>query len=196
MSAEQAELRLDVEGDGLPYSEAEFQQHYGSSEQWERSPVAVFDEEKGTWKMTAPTAGFAAGGQEEAENGDSAADDNDGSDDTEQQEQQQQQPMSPPPKQPAVEESGAMSEQEAKRLAAIKAAEDFLATREPPAPAPAPVPSTVPELPTAYLVRESDLSQLKAALLTSDGSSSGNSTALTSMARSQGRKVGAHGMVS
>ena len=27
MSAEQAELRLDVEGDGLPYSEAEFQQH-------------------------------------------------------------------------------------------------------------------------------------------------------------------------
>ena len=143
MSAEQAELRLDVEGDGLPYSEAEFQQHYGSSEQWERSPVAVFDEEKGTWKTTAPTAGFAAGGQEEAENGDSAADDNDGSDDTEQQEQQQQQPMSPPPKQPAVEESGAMSEQEAKRLAAIKAAEDFLATREPPAPAPAPVPSTV-----------------------------------------------------
>ena len=58
------------------------------------------------------------------------------------------------------------------------------------------VPSTVPELPNAYLVRESDLTQLKAALLTNDGVSGGGiiSTALTSTARSQQRKVGAHGM--
>ena len=53
------------------------------------------------------------------------------------------------------------------------------------------VPSTVPELPNAYLVRDDDLSQLKAALLTDGGAMS---TALT--AKKQQNKVGAHGMVS
>ena len=52
------------------------------------------------------------------------------------------------------------------------------------------VPATVPELPGAYLVRDEDLAQLKAALLT-EGSASG--TALTS--KTQQSKVGAHGMV-
>ena len=60
------------------------------------------------------------------------------------------------------------------------------------------VPATVPELPNAYLVRDEDLSQLRAALLTKDGT---NSTAITSKT-SGGKqkrlqnKVGAHGMVS
>ena len=53
------------------------------------------------------------------------------------------------------------------------------------------VPATVPELPGAYLVRDEDLAQLKAALLT-DVSASG--TSLTS--KKQQNKVGAHGMVS
>ena len=53
------------------------------------------------------------------------------------------------------------------------------------------VPATVPELPGAYLVRDEDLAQLKAALLT-EGSASG--TSLTS--KKQQNKVGAHGMVS
>ena len=53
------------------------------------------------------------------------------------------------------------------------------------------VPTTVPELPTAYLVRDEDLSQLKAALLASDGP---GGTSLTSKKRQS--KVGAHGMVS
>ena len=53
------------------------------------------------------------------------------------------------------------------------------------------IPATVPELPGAYLVRDEDLAQLKAALLT-EGSASG--TALTS--KTQQNKVGAHGMVS
>ena len=55
------------------------------------------------------------------------------------------------------------------------------------------VPSTVPELPGAYLVRDEDLSLLKAALLADDGS---NGTALTAMKRQTNNKVGAHGMVS
>ena len=55
------------------------------------------------------------------------------------------------------------------------------------------VPSTVPELPNAYLVRDEDLSQLRAALLAADGDG-GSSTALTS--KKQQNKVGAHGMVS
>ena len=55
----------------------------------------------------------------------------------------------------------------------------------------APVPSTVPELPSAYLLRDSDLSQLKSALLSKGGA---NSTALSSKKRQS--KVGAHGMVS
>ena len=55
----------------------------------------------------------------------------------------------------------------------------------------APVPSTVPELPSAYLLRDSDLSQLKSALLSKGGA---NSTALSSKKRQN--KVGAHGMVS
>ena len=53
------------------------------------------------------------------------------------------------------------------------------------------VPGHVPELPGAYLVRDEDLTQLKAALLMG-GSASG--TALTS--KKQQNKVGAHGMVS
>ena len=53
------------------------------------------------------------------------------------------------------------------------------------------VPATVPELPGAYLVRDEDLAQLKAALLI-EGSASG--TSLTS--KKQQNKVGAHGMVS
>ena len=53
------------------------------------------------------------------------------------------------------------------------------------------VPSAVPELPNAYLVRDDDLSQLKAALMTDGGATS---TALT--AKKQQNKVGAHGMVS
>ena len=53
------------------------------------------------------------------------------------------------------------------------------------------VPATVPELPSAYLVRDEDLSQLRAALLAKDGASG---TALTS--KKQQNKVGAHGMVS
>ena len=52
------------------------------------------------------------------------------------------------------------------------------------------VPTTVPELPNAYLVRDEDLSQLKAALLANGGAVS---TALT--AKKQQNKVGAHGMV-
>ena len=55
----------------------------------------------------------------------------------------------------------------------------------------APVPVTVPELPSAYLVRDSDLSQLKTSLLAEGGA---NSTALSSKKRQN--KVGAHGMVS
>ena len=53
------------------------------------------------------------------------------------------------------------------------------------------VPAAVPELPNAYLVRDEDLSQLKAALLAHDGASG---TSLTS--KKQQNKVGAHGMVS
>ena len=52
------------------------------------------------------------------------------------------------------------------------------------------IPSTVPELPGAYLVRESDLAQLKEALL-SEGTSS--CTTLTSE-KSKKNRVGAHGM--
>ena len=55
------------------------------------------------------------------------------------------------------------------------------------------VPSMVPELPGAYLVRDEDLSLLKAALLANDGA---NGTALTAMRRQNNNKVGAHGMVS
>ena len=55
------------------------------------------------------------------------------------------------------------------------------------------VPSMVPELPGAYLVRDEDLSLLKAALLADDGA---NGTALTAMRRQNNNKVGAHGMVS
>ena len=53
------------------------------------------------------------------------------------------------------------------------------------------VPATVPELPNAYLVRDEDLLQLRAALLAEDGESG---MALTS--KKQQNKVGAHGMVS
>ena len=59
-----------------------------------------------------------------------------------------------------------------------------------PARALADVPATVPELPSAYLVRDEDLSQLRAALLAEGGASG---TALTSKKRQN--KVGAHGMV-
>ena len=52
------------------------------------------------------------------------------------------------------------------------------------------IPSAVPELPGAYLVRESDLAQLKKALL-SEGTSS--CTTLTSE-KSKKNRVGAHGM--
>ena len=52
------------------------------------------------------------------------------------------------------------------------------------------VPATVPELPNAYLVRDEDLSQLKAALLADSG---GSGTALTSKKRQN--KVGPLGMV-
>ena len=52
------------------------------------------------------------------------------------------------------------------------------------------LPPSVPELPNAYLVRAEDLSQLKKALLSNDGSS----TSLTS--KKPQNKVGAHGMVS
>ena len=53
------------------------------------------------------------------------------------------------------------------------------------------VPAMVPELPNAYLVRDEDLLQLRAALLAEDGESG---MALTS--KKQQNKVGAHGMVS
>ena len=54
------------------------------------------------------------------------------------------------------------------------------------------IPLQVPELPSAYLVRESDLAEIKAALF-SEGTA--GSTALTSE-MSKRSKVGAHGMVS
>jgi hypothetical protein len=68
------------------------------------------------------------------------------------------------------------------------------------------VPTTVPELPSSYLVREEDIGELKAVLLekptsngrgrgstsTSTSTSTSNSTALTSKRRQN--KVGAHGM--
>ena len=54
------------------------------------------------------------------------------------------------------------------------------------------MPSTVPELPTAYIIRDGDLSGLKAAVMSKDG---GSSTALTSkQQKKQLKKVGAHGM--
>ena len=53
------------------------------------------------------------------------------------------------------------------------------------------VPAPVPELPGAYLVRDEDISQLRAALLAEDGASG---AALTS--KKAQNKVGAHGMVS
>ena len=53
------------------------------------------------------------------------------------------------------------------------------------------VPATVPELPSAYLVRDEDLTLLRAALAAEDGASG---TTLTS--KKQQNKVGAHGMVS
>jgi|MDSY01.2.fsa_nt_gb hypothetical protein len=65
------------------------------------------------------------------------------------------------------------------------------------------VPATVPELPGSYLVRDEDLSQLKAALLASKGgeAAGGSATALTSKTtaakqknKKQSNKVGAHGM--
>ena len=58
------------------------------------------------------------------------------------------------------------------------------------------LPSTVPELPTSYLVREADISQLKSALLQkNDSGSSSQSTVLTSKAGKQAKqKIGAHGM--
>ena len=57
------------------------------------------------------------------------------------------------------------------------------------------VPATVPELPNAYLVRQEDLTQLKEALLSKEGT--GGSTTLTSKEAQKKRyKVGAHGMVS
>ena len=58
------------------------------------------------------------------------------------------------------------------------------------------VPATVPELPNAYLVRAEDLLQLKAALLSSDGSSAGNTSLTSKEVQKKRNKVGAHGMVS
>ena len=55
----------------------------------------------------------------------------------------------------------------------------------------------VPELPSAYLVRESDVTQLKAALLLSDemsNSSSSSSSMILTAEKSKMSKVGAHGM--
>ena len=52
------------------------------------------------------------------------------------------------------------------------------------------LPTTMPGLPSAYLVRDEDLSQLRAALLAKDAA---GGTALTS--KKQQNKVGAHGMV-
>lgn len=53
------------------------------------------------------------------------------------------------------------------------------------------IPSTVPELPNSYLVRNSDLTGLKSAVLGKDGA---GGTALTSSANTkQHKKIGAHG---
>ena len=59
------------------------------------------------------------------------------------------------------------------------------------------VPSSVPELPNAYLVRDEDLSQLKAALLAEDGTNGTATTSKTSGGKQKKlqNKVGAHGMV-
>ena len=59
------------------------------------------------------------------------------------------------------------------------------------------VPTTVPELPSSYLVRSDDLSQLKGALLAAGGTSSASLTSAVRGGQQQKHnKVGAHGMVS
>ena len=42
-------MRLDINGDGLPYTEAEFKEHYNGSEEWINSPIADYDKSKGIW---------------------------------------------------------------------------------------------------------------------------------------------------
>ena len=58
------------------------------------------------------------------------------------------------------------------------------------------IPATVPDLPGAYLVRESDLSQLREALLVIEGSASLTSKEAQKKTKKPQNKVGAHGMVS
>ena len=51
----QPEMRLDINGDGLPYTEAEFKEHYNGPKEWINSPMAKFDEAKGIWVAVVKT---------------------------------------------------------------------------------------------------------------------------------------------